>query len=75
MKRNCSTCPYGGYSALSDVCDGCMRVPDTGWGGFTDYSTSDDYGNPIHFNNEKEQHDFYQDYYNDEDDEGPFSLT
>lgn len=63
MRRNCSTCPYnsfGSRDALSDVCDGCTSDPDTGWGGFTDHSISDDNGHYPHFYSEDEQSDFFE---------------
>jgi len=63
MKRNCSNCPHstfgGGYDPSSDVCDSCTCDPDTGWGGFTDHSISDDDGNPIHFDSDDERQEFY----------------
>lgn len=56
---NCDTCEYGPYDSLSDICDNCTHDPDTGWFGFTDHSFSDNHNNPLHFNNEDEQFEFY----------------
>lgn len=59
---NCSSCPHGPRSPLSDICDGCTCDPDTGWGGFTDHSVN------RHFNTVKEQQD-YMDNLTDEEEE------
>lgn len=63
MTRNCTTCPYGIFGsrdALSDICDNCTSDPDTGWGGFTDHSISDNDGHCPHFYSEDEHDDFFE---------------
>ncbi len=62
-KTNCANCSYGPYDPMSDVCDGCMNDPDTGWGGFTDGRVGK------HFNSEEERDNYYENYFDDEDDE------
>ena len=52
--NNCSDCPYGPYSALSDMCDSCTCDADTGFGGFTDHRID------VHFNSEAEQERYYE---------------
>ena len=54
MKSKCSSCQYGGYNPLSDICDECMEDPDTGWGGFTDHRVGK------HFNSREEQTEYYR---------------
>ena len=63
MKTKCSTCQYGGYDPCSDICDGCMCDPNTGFGGFYDHRIGRD------FMNEEEQRDYYQNHFDDDDDE------
>lgn len=63
MRRNCSDCPYsfnGSRDAMSDICDGCTSNPDTGWGGFTDHSVSDEEGHHPHFMSEEEHRRFME---------------
>ena len=60
--KNCSTCKYGPYDSLSDVCDGCMCDPETGWGGFYDHRVNK------HFMSEEEQRRYYEED-NDDDNE------
>lgn len=50
----CGSCPYGGYSKTSDICDGCRNEPDVGWGGYTDNATG------RHYNSEREERDYYK---------------
>lgn len=64
---NCKNCKYslgGVKDSLSDICDGCTHDPDTGWGGFTDYSIN------RHFNSNSEYKNYYdtKKYDNDYDD-------
>ena len=40
---NCRNCPHRGYDPLSDVCDGCMSDPHTGWYGFRDHRAGRDF--------------------------------
>ena len=65
--RICATCPYGPYpNANSDFCDGCQSDPDVGtFGGYTDFSVVDDYGNPCHYYTE-EEHDKFLELYDEE---------
>ena len=66
MKRNCSECKdssFGSRDASSDICDGCMNDPDTGWGGFTDHSID------VHFKSNDERDKWYDEHRDDEDDE------
>ncbi|MBP3648554.1 MAG: hypothetical protein J6K73_02105 [Clostridia bacterium] len=60
---DCRNCPYGesGYSTLSDICDGCMHDPDTGFGGFTDHRVG------RHFMTEQEQQIYYDNLENDDE--------
>ena len=56
--KNCSACPYsthGSRDALSDVCDGCSHDPDTGWGGYTNHSVSDEFDHHPHYYSEDEE--------------------
>ena len=60
MPTNCSECEYatfGEMDPMSDICDGCMNDPDIGWGGFTDHRVDK------HFSNEKEQEDYYKNFF------------
>lgn len=44
MGKNCRSCSHascGGPNANSDVCDSCRHEPNTGWGGYTDNSKTD----------------------------------
>lgn len=63
-RHNCSDCPYsvgGSRDPLSDICDGCTEDPDTGWGGFTDHSISNEEGSSPHFMSVGEQIHFMDD--------------
>jgi hypothetical protein len=60
---NCKNCQYGPYyNAMSDICDGCMHDPNTGWSGFYDHRVGK------RFSSTEEQDDYYKKRY-DEDDE------
>ena len=50
---NCKDSPLG-YDPCSDICDGCMCDPHTGWFGFYDHRVGRD------FNSWAEQRKFYQ---------------
>jgi len=49
----CGECNHGPYSPLSDICDGCMSDPHTGWSGFHDHRVGMD------FNSQEEQQAYY----------------
>lgn len=53
MSTRCSSCSYGPYDPLSDICDDCTSDADTGWCGLTDHRVG------VHFSTEEEQEDFY----------------
>lgn len=55
----------GPYDGLSDICDGCMCDPDTGWGGFTDHRAG------RHFNNDDERDEWYSNHSIDDDEYDP----
>jgi hypothetical protein len=44
--KNCKQSVLGKPDNSSDYCDSCKYDPNTGWGGYTDHSSTDDYGRP-----------------------------
>ena len=54
MRTNCSNCPHSGYDPCSDICDGCMGDPNTGFSGFYDHRTNKN------FMSEEEQNKYYR---------------
>jgi hypothetical protein len=63
VMANCRGCPYGTYDALSDVCDGCMSDPHTGWYGFRDHRAGRD------FDTSRQQERYYDSLANGETEE------
>lgn len=60
--RRCESCSRSNScypDLLSDFCDDCQCDSDTGFGGFTDHSYVDDYGESLHFNSQREADIFY----------------
>lgn len=59
---NCKKCSYssqGKPDNSSDICDGCQYDPDSGWGGYTDHSSTGPHNRPEEMKSKKKKRDEY----------------